>query len=371
MGDTVRGHELSDEELNQLLQNISAADGTGTSYFEDETPDEELQKIREGYTGKDDYGFPFEPEGCYNSAPMEFEEIATGLWIVLSNTNYAATRYNRLSPYYTMLMQRLEKDIKQMGSYCITKTVLEQSGQKFPGLDVISVKELYQIVSLHFRKCILAYNDLQEMNQCQDMTLAGWIFRWAALAARLKATQEKINKIESGRIKIESLISRENVYHGESRVQRDHSPYMVSPKMKASSLPILRSFTGEVKTLRRKEEKEERARRREYERAKKRVEKITEKIPEEFRDHIIRAHPLPKIPGLGLNIKELRQLMMDEAKIRGDLAEAGIIARENEEQLIERFVKSQEIQKTSPPAPGSGPSSEIRKRLREKRKKRK
>lgn len=324
----------------------------------------------------DSYGFPFEPEGIYNSAPIEFEEIATALWIMLSNINYAAVRYNRLSPCYTTLMQRLEKDIKQMGSYCITKAVLEQSGQKFPALDIISVKELYQMVSVHFRKCCMAYNDLQKSGKGQDMNLIGWIFRWAFLAQRLKATQDKINDIRMGKIKIESLLAKETVYKGEPRSQHDHSPYMVSPEVKASSLPILKSYTGEVKTRKREEEKRERAAQRDSERAQKRLEKTAEKLPAEFRDPIIRPYPLPKIPGINLNIKELKQLLMDEAKRRGDMAQAGIIARENEKQLIDRFLKFQELDRPPRPSgpeetPRSGPSAETRKKLREKRKKRK
>ena len=128
-----------------------------------------------------------------------------------------------------MLMQRLEKDIKQMGSYCITKAVLEASGQEFSDLAAISVKELYQMVSVHFRKCCLAYNDLQESGKGMDMTIISWMFRWAALAERLKVTQGKINNIRSGKIKIETLLAKETVYKGEPRMQQDHSPHLVGP----------------------------------------------------------------------------------------------------------------------------------------------
>ena len=75
---------------------------------------------------------------------------------------------------------------------------------------------------------------------------------------------------------------------------------------------------------------------------------------------------------------ELRKLLMDEAKSRGDMAEAGIIARENFDQIIERFQKLREegrVTKSSGPPPvrnpRSGPSDETRRKLREKRKKKK
>ena len=115
---------------------------------------------------------------------------------MISSTHYAAVRYNRLSPLYFTLMGYLEKDIKQLGSYCITKAVLEKGGEQFTGLDGIEMKELFSMVSVHFRKCCMAYNDLQKAGQGMDMNLVSWIFRWAVLADRLRITQEKIDKIK-------------------------------------------------------------------------------------------------------------------------------------------------------------------------------
>ena len=261
-----------------------------------------------------------------------------------------------------------------MGSYCITKAVLEQSGQQFPDLDNISVRELYQMVSVHFRKCCMAYKDLRESGKGLDMATISWIFRWAALAERLKATQDKINNIRSGKIKIETLLAKETVYKEEPRKQRDHSHHLVGPAARAASLPILKSFAAEVKTNRREEEKRERAILRESERARKRLEKESLKLPEEIRPQIYRPFPPPKVPGTRLNINELRGLLMDEAKSRGDMAEAGIIAKETEEQLIERFRNFQNLHASEDPPvrePRSGPSAGVRKKLREKRKKKK
>ena len=106
----VLDREISDEELEKMLQRVKTADRFDASASAD-SPDSVLSENGEEVL-TDDFGFPFEPEGLYNSDPIEFEEIVKALWTVLSSTNQAATRYNRLSPYYTMLMQRLEKDIK-------------------------------------------------------------------------------------------------------------------------------------------------------------------------------------------------------------------------------------------------------------------
>ena len=368
----VMDREITDEELEKMLQRVRSADQFDASPSTGEPNEAPSENGEEALT--DEFGFPFEPEGLYNSAPIEFEEIAKALWTILVNTNYTATRYNRLSPYYTMLMQRLEKDIKQMGSYCITKAVLERSGQQFPELELINVRELHGMVSVHFRKCCMAYNDLQKSRKGLDMALITWIFRWAALAERLKATQDKINNIRSGKIKIETLLAKQTVYKDEPRKQRDHSHHLVGPSVKASSLPILKSFAAEVKTNRREEEKRERAIRRESERAGKRLEKESLKLPEEIRTQIYRPYPPPKVPGTGLNIKELHKLLMDEAKSQGDMDEAAVIAKESEEQLIERFRKFQKLCASDDPPERdrrSGPSAETRKKLREKRKKKK
>ena len=362
--------ELSDQEFEEMLNSVKTADAF------DASPDTDSENPESEQVLCDEYGFPFEPEGTYNNAPLEFEEVTKALWTVLVNLNYTATRYHRQSPYYPLLMARLEKNIKQMGSYCITKTVLEQSGEQFPDLEEITLKELYQMVSLHFRKCCRAYNDMQEAGHTQDLNMIGWMVRWAALADRLKATQDRVNKIESGEIKIETILKRETVYKDGPKRQRDHSHHRVSPAVRASSLPVLKSYAREVKACKRAEEKQERAVQREKERAKKRYEKESEKLLTELGVHKIKPMPLPKIPGLGINEAELRSLLMNEAKSRGDFEEAQTIRREKFDQLMERFHKLKDPEPEVPArhpvtGPRSGPSDETRKKLREKRKKRK
>ena len=230
-----------------------------------------------------------------------------------------------------------------------------------------------------------------------------WIFRWAALFERLKATQEKIDKIKSGKLKIETLLETQNVYKDEPRMRRDHSDKAVDPRLKASAMPIMTSYTSEVKLQKKAEEKRERALKREAERAKKRFEKKMDRLPR-FGLQTYPPIPFPKIPGIGLDESELRKLLMDEAKSRLDMAEAGLIAREPLDRLIERFKRLsgqgewiggqesgsrnqnivQSDQRTvnggrglepvlsqAGGPPRSGPSEETRRKLREKRKKKK
>ena len=362
--------ELSDREMEEMLNRVKTADAVdASSDTGSENPVSEQVLC-------DEYGFPFEPEGTYNNAPIEFEEVAKALWIAVINLNYTATRYHRQSPYYPLLMARLEKNIKQMGSYCITKSVLEQSGEKFPELEDVTLKELYQMVSLHFRKCCRAYNDMQEAGHAQDLSMIGWMFRWAALADRLKATQDRVNKIETGEIKIETILKRETVYKNGPKRQRDHSHNSVSPAVRASSLPVLRSYAREVKAYKRAEEKQARAVQREKERARKQYERDMDRASNVYKAPVYRAAKLPTIPGLGINELELRRLLANEAKSRGDFDEAQTIQRENFDQLMERFHKLSDPEPEARPLhpgknPRSGPSDETRKKLREKRKKNK
>lgn len=151
-------------------------------------------------------------------------------------------------------------------------------------------------------------------------------------------------------------------------------------------MPILKSFAKEVIQHQKAEEKKEKAMQREAERAQKRLEKEADRALSElgFNEYPSIPIPQPKIPGIGLNEKELRQVLMDEAKSRMDMAEAGIIAREPVDKLIERFEKwvgsqqtadssqSLEVNDRRSTAPGrAAPPDGPRKKHREKRKKKK
>ena len=135
--------ELTDRELQQLIERAqsleqkSAADGSQSDAGPDDLPRFDQKDIT------DEYGLPFDPEGCYNSAPLEFEETAGFLWYFLNTLHYAATRYSRHSPAYFSLLRELEKNIKQMGSYCITRAVMEKNGTEFSNLGDMSIHELY------------------------------------------------------------------------------------------------------------------------------------------------------------------------------------------------------------------------------------
>ena len=184
---------LTDQELDAMAERVLSegqfdlpADGEGA---------EEILT--------DEYGLPFEPEGCYNSAPLAFEEMVQELWIVTNNAHYAATRYNRHSPTYMLLSDYLEKNIRQLGSCCITKAVIEhEEGEKFGFLSDLTIKRLRKIIGFNFRKCYQSFMESQTLGHYNAATL-NLSVRWAALDKRLIATAEKIEKINAGKVKVD------------------------------------------------------------------------------------------------------------------------------------------------------------------------
>ena len=139
----------------------------------------------------DKYGFPFEPFDAFSAEPLGFVEKTMRLNTESAILFSQVSRISRFSPLFIRMSAQLERMTARLGSCCITKAVLEKSGEHFTILDRISLHELYCMVSLHFRKCVSAYNDIVNNGQTLDMNIIRRLFRWAALAKRLKATEDK------------------------------------------------------------------------------------------------------------------------------------------------------------------------------------
>ncbi|MBQ6508254.1 MAG: hypothetical protein IJI07_02165 [Flexilinea sp.] len=313
----------------------------------------------------DPFGLPFESMDEYSDAPLEFEELAGTLWDILNDTYLLSVKYNRHSPTYLKLCSRLEKDIRQVGSLCITKAVLEQKDFRFPKLDGLNIKELYAMVSLHFRKCRRAFQDGCDSGRGYDMEMLDWLCRWALLAERLKATEDRIQKIRSGKINADRLLEREVVFRNEPLRKRPHrAPEEIR---KAASLPVISSFASEM--VRRKRNAE-----RQRIREERRREKADRKAVADM------AFPAPKPFPPDTGFRELvRARLLEDAKARGDTEAMQEIPKENSAELGKRWNAYREAahpegaagRRKKPSVPSrTGPSDEVRKKLREKRKKR-
>ena len=245
--------EISDEEMQKMYEEAQNSLAQDEELYDD---DPNFIKRPEDGTAVDEYGLPFEPESLYNSSPLQYEEEAQMLWIITSSMHYAATRYNRHSPNYYMLCTELEKNIKKLASCCITKAVLKKEGTELQHLDNLSIEELYCMVSLHFRKCGAAYMDIQEAGGGQDLNVIRWVFRWAELADRLRATQEKIEKIRDGKISIDSLLRPAKMFEGETYKREETTSQTISPMRKSKAFPVNKSIANDIRKEKREEEKE-------------------------------------------------------------------------------------------------------------------
>ena len=311
----------------------------------------------------DPFGFPFEQPDEFKDAPLEFEELTETLWEDLTDTYILSTRYNRKSPYYIFLCARLEKDIRQIGSLCVTKAVLEQKNMKFPKLEGLTVKELYRMVSLHFRKCHAAFQDLRREGKGIDMDLMDWVCRWGLLAERLKATEEKIVKLQSGKISADSILERSAVFSGQSNERRS-SGKTPQEIREITSLPVMASYARELVRKKRQEE----IRRARDERERKKMGVLSGAI-----------RPAPMIKPVPIADSEklekyFRRELLADTRESGDKSAAEEIKGMDLEELKIRYLEQMGPKKVpsqeSPPL-RTGPSEDVRRKLRAKRKKKK
>ena len=76
------------------------------------------------------------------------------------------------------------------------------------------------------------------------MEMLDQICRWGLLAERLKATEDRIQKIRSGKSNVDQLLDREQVFSNNPRNKRpQRAPHEIR---KAASLPVISSFASEM-----------------------------------------------------------------------------------------------------------------------------
>ena len=181
---------------------------------------------------KDSYGFPFEPSDCFGTTTLGFLETAMKMQTQALETFRMLTNINRHSPLFYKMSSELEKLIGQLGSVCITQAVIEQrEGQTFPTLEKLTIEWLREKVAFNFRKCYASY--MESMSYVRfNQTALSLSTRWAALDRRLLATQEKIEKIKVGLIKVD--VSEIN---DTAKVPADPDTDQKSREQKDTALP--------------------------------------------------------------------------------------------------------------------------------------
>lgn len=320
---------------------------------------------------------------------LGFEEAATKLWNHLTIMHYHAGTYNRHSEYFPIACAQLEKDIRLSGSFCLTKAVLEQKGQKFPSLDKINIETLYGVTSYYFRKCGKAFEDLYEITGLISLKMHEWELRWYELGERLKATQEKIKKILDGKIDIDSLVNRAEMYKSEKPL--DAATEKSDPKpltLRKGALPLLGTYARQMigerifeareklnfekfSALREKaernralEEKKAAAEQQRKEKAQNADESAKQSAAEQEPVKEQSSAPLQEeLRKTGMTAAELRMALMKKAEKRGEGSEIMRIAGEPPEALLERWKRYTREEMMS----SSAASSHNRKKHRKKR----
>ena len=160
---------------------------------------------------------PNEVSNSFSNAPYEFEQTSSVLWDDTQQIYYHACIANRFSEHYLVLCGQLEKNIKQLGSFCVTKAALEQKGMLFPKLEKMNVRELVCMVSYHFRKAHAALQGIYRDNDLLGITYLNWEFRWVGLGNRLKSTEVKIRMIKEGRYMPKAVLEQNEAFTPHQR----------------------------------------------------------------------------------------------------------------------------------------------------------
>ncbi|MBQ6503490.1 MAG: hypothetical protein IJI57_06205 [Flexilinea sp.] len=344
---------------------------------------------------------PLEASNAFSNAPFDFETTAALLWEDTLKIYDHACIENRFSENYLKYCTQLEKNIKEAGSLCLTKAVLEKNGYEFPGLESMSVKELVGMVSFHLLKCHAALDGLYKDNNLLGLSYLNWEFRWFGLGNRLKATEVKIQRILDGEIKADSLLKQTQTFKDAPRTNLAPSEPR-SLRMNVCALPLNGSM---ARAMLQKEAEEARMQARE--------QREEERWERELMDLGLMARPFPPTPQKQI-LKELmedrmksnqknpepapepaaetpdeerqpgelteaeaRQLLIERALDRGDTETAAAIRMEDPDTFYERWlryveeIETENRRRALAAAGRAGPSNATRKKLREKRRKKK
>ncbi len=218
----------------------------------------DLNRIADQAVPCDEDGLPAESFDMFSETPLDFNEMAAGLWKDLKQVYELTGTLNRFSRGYPECCRLLEKLIKRVGSCCVTKAALERKGFEFPGLKCLDLKDLYCMVSFNFRKTRTAFIEGKKDSGCADMGLLEQECRLVDLADRLRATEEKIRQIIAGKIDYERIIERARLYKGQKGIVRDITDSLRPSLAKARALPAMTSVIRKVLDAQKAGEKEER-----------------------------------------------------------------------------------------------------------------
>ena len=368
-----------------IIENMKGDIRIMTFMMKDTLQSEILAQDPERYIGPDFSGlneFPvgfntneFLPESSdeFSSSPFEFCESSKMLWEDTRLIYQHACLANRFTEEYLKLCGKLEKNIKQVGSLCITKAVLEQKGLSFPELAGMEIEGLIGMVSYHLRKCHAAFRSIYRHSNFLGMSYLNWEFRWVDLGNRLKSTDVRIRNILDGKENVDKVLARENICSRDR--QRNETGFTAGKTglpVNPAAMPINGSLVRELLQRRKEAEKKDRQKQKmldelyqiwgkkndfssglkgSYEDGKNtgsgsilnqvvQQKKDSQQMMHGFLSGLRTCFPNPE-PGKAadfITAEEARKILIRDAENRGDLETAEIINREDENTLQYRWM---------------------------------
>ena len=185
---------------------------------------------------KDRYGFSFEPLNCVCTAPLDFTERTMRLQVEAREAYRLTLKLNRHSPLFIRTSGLLERLLNHLGSYCITKAVLEAQGETFDLIDTLDIDRLREMTAANFRKCNESFMENQMIGHFNPKIFA-LSLRWAELDRRLEATAEKIEKIKTGKIRID-LTEKERSADPKKESAKEQTETNAALPEKGTALPV-------------------------------------------------------------------------------------------------------------------------------------
>ncbi|MBQ6502405.1 MAG: hypothetical protein IJI57_00655 [Flexilinea sp.] len=345
---------------------------------------------------------------AFSDAPFDFETSVLDLWGDTQKSYYHACTANRFSEQYLKLSEVLEKNIRKLGSCCLTKTVLEQKGTDCSKLSDLSINELVRMVSFHLRKTHAAFEGIYKDNNILGITYLNWEFRWFDLGNRLKATEVKIQDIKDGKINVDSMLKEAETFKGQERTNTNPEPPK-SLRANPSALPVQGSMARVLLQVEADENMKAEAIRKERERKLKEAERLerradrvlggfspakpfgpdkkdlaqidrvhaqrlreeAEKLPHQ--DSKPESDPVEAdiSPEEGIPEEEARRILLEDAVKRNDQEAIKAIPVEETPELHSRWERYVARVEREALHSSAGPTEKTRKALREKRKKKK
>ncbi len=199
---------------------------------------------------KDRYGYAFEPLDTFSTEPLGFTETAMRLQAEAAELFHMICKVSRFSPLFIRMSGQFEKMVNQLGSCCITKAVMEQQGETFDLLEILTIDKLRGWAALNFRKSYAAFMDSHADGRYKPAAFDLSV-RWAALDRRLLATAEKIEKIRSGEIKADLSEKAPAAEPKQAASENKETPSAgTSCLPKGSALPIDKAAVREAEKQR-------------------------------------------------------------------------------------------------------------------------